>query len=286
MPVASLPKMPALSPELSLPMSLPLQRMTWLCCRVHGGHGLSKNQSSTRFNPWCQCCPECPQSVCVPPVIVQVVSTLKHRLSPQRPEHASHADAAVRPDCPAEVHFVSHGPFGILDLGASQTVIGNNRFKRFFKVCLPKLPRGSRKSRAIPFSVLETTVQWIVSMPCLCLLLSGTWRFVWWIPRLHFCCQTMCFVRWGLKLKLLTILCFSPRSTSGCLWSCRKRNSIFWIFAHLSERVNVVRSTCGWHHSRSSGHACSPSISWEPIHSQRLWGQARWGGWSGHANSD
>lgn len=55
------------------------------------------------------------------------VSSLKHRLSPQRPEHSMPVKATVRPDCIADVNFVSHGPFGILDLGASQTVIGKQQ---------------------------------------------------------------------------------------------------------------------------------------------------------------
>ena len=79
------------------------------------------------------------------PLLTRFVTALKNRLSPQlkiAPEtpqcgiqtrsvasetHEGLFLKEVQPRPTAETMFVSHGPFGFVDLGASQTVIGNQQ---------------------------------------------------------------------------------------------------------------------------------------------------------------
>ena len=53
----------------------------------------------------------------------------------------------VRPDPVADAHFVSHGPYGIVDLGASQTVIGQQQVHDLLQ-CLPEVI--AQKTQKVP----------------------------------------------------------------------------------------------------------------------------------------
>ena len=82
-----------------------------------------------------------------PSALSRFVSSLKSRLSPQRPERSQPEPMPVRPDLTAEVNFVSHGPYGIVDLGASQTVIGQQQVNELLQ-CLPK--EIAQKTQRVP----------------------------------------------------------------------------------------------------------------------------------------
>eukprot|EP00435_Cladocopium_sp_Y103_P007616 s5467_g2.t1 len=96
-------------------------------------------------------CPVSSKSVSPSPLALsRFVSSLKSRLSPQRPMYRvpqSVQSAVVRPDVTADVNFVSHGPYGIVDLGASQTVIGQQQVEELLQ-CLPK--DVVRRSQRVP----------------------------------------------------------------------------------------------------------------------------------------
>ena len=85
--------------------------------------------------------PSCSQAMCFvnvgdqsmgrgilsPQAISRFLSSLKHRLSPQH-ESQSEPCGTGQPTPVTDVAmFVSHGPYGIMDLGASQTVIGSQQ---------------------------------------------------------------------------------------------------------------------------------------------------------------
>ena len=76
-------------------------------------------------------------SVPSPTALARLVNSLKSRLSPPRPDLKVPTTAMIQPDLTMDVHFVSHGPFGIVDLGASQTVIGQQQVSDLMQ-SLPK----------------------------------------------------------------------------------------------------------------------------------------------------
>jgi len=118
-----------------------------------------------------------------PSALSRFVSSLKSRLSPQRPESCQSNPMPVRPDLVADANFVSHGPYGIVDLGASQTVIGQQQVHDLLQ-CLPDVI--AQKTQKVPCATVfrfgnNSTV--VANMPCLCRWPVGMSRFVWFSRR-------------------------------------------------------------------------------------------------------
>ena len=104
-------------------------------------------------------------------------------LSPDPIPAGSHASVAqpwpsvqpIRDGSCADIMFVSHGPFGIVDLGASQTAIGRQQVPELLSH-LPVSIRSRRFHAARCFD-LVTAAQLSVKKPCWCLCRSGMSRF-------------------------------------------------------------------------------------------------------------
>ena len=65
------------------------------------------------------------------------LSLLKKRLSPQLPRSPEPESATASADEADVAMFVSHGPYGIVDLGASQSIIGRQQVHALVS-CLPE----------------------------------------------------------------------------------------------------------------------------------------------------
>ena len=71
----------------------------------------------------------CVNHVVGQPSLTRFVNDAKKRLSPQGVNRPEPTAIRNQPRSTADAFFVSHGPFGIVDLGASQTVIGRQQYK-------------------------------------------------------------------------------------------------------------------------------------------------------------
>jgi hypothetical protein len=168
------------------------------------------------------------------PLLTRFVTALKNRLSPQlkiAPEaqptgiqlrsvasetHEGLFLREVQPRPTAETMFVSHGPFGIVDLGASQTVIGQQQVPEL----LNHLPVSIRsKVKKVPSARcfdLVTAVQLSVKKLCWCLCRDGMSRFALYRHALLFSFPIMCCAPWELRLTQHQIQCTLLRSVSKC----------------------------------------------------------------------
>ena len=78
-------------------------------------------------------------------ILPSLLGRLRNRLSPQPKEVDRVVQTRQVGSLHAEAFFVSHGPFGIVDLGASQTVIGRKQVQEVLS-CMPSHIRARVKS--------------------------------------------------------------------------------------------------------------------------------------------
>jgi hypothetical protein len=97
------------------------------------------------------------------------VQSVKDRLSPQPRTAVEPHSKQIQLRSSECALFVSYGPYGIVDLGASQTVIGEQQVSELLKH-LPEKIQRSVKFRVEQFSVLEIAAQSlaVVRSWCLC----------------------------------------------------------------------------------------------------------------------
>ena len=68
-----------------------------------------------------------------PNMLQRFVESVKCRLSPlPRTPTEPHSQQSSQNGCSEDLFFVSHGPYGIVDLGVSQTVIGEHQLEKTF----------------------------------------------------------------------------------------------------------------------------------------------------------
>ena len=87
---------------------------------------------------------ELPSHVLSKPLMSRFLQSMKARLSPQ-PMKPKIPMSVTRDESHAECMFVSHGPFGIVDLGASQTVIGSHQVQELLNHFPVKIRKAVRK---------------------------------------------------------------------------------------------------------------------------------------------
>ena len=88
--------------------------------------------------------PEMSSHVLSKPLMSRFLQSLKARLSPQPVKHECPI-RAMPDESNVDCLFVSHGPFGIVDLGASQTVIGSHQVSDLLQQLPPKIRDAVRK---------------------------------------------------------------------------------------------------------------------------------------------
>ena len=131
---------------------------------------------------------------------------------------------------PAETTlFVSHGPYGIVDLGASQTVIGEQQVAEL----LENLPSDIRaRVREVP---CQTVFRFGNSSTVMCIRALLVPLAKWDVKicivksRTPFLISNNVFRTLELRSIQPRITVISPTWTSRCHSDCRKRSCISWI---------------------------------------------------------